>query len=68
MIDGTLAVCDQFRRAQIRHQSGGLLFDAEPTTTKATADPGDQETNQLGGHQWKLKRLQPRYCLPADGG
>ena len=55
MIDGTLAVGDQFRRAQIRHQTGGLLLNAQSAAPK----PGTGARNQKADKR-RVHRLRER--------
>ena len=50
MVWRAFAVRDQFRRTEARHQAGRLLFNAQTSTTKATAGAWNQETDQRCGH------------------
>ena len=50
MVWRAFAVRDQFRGTDARHQAGRLLFNAQTSTTKATAGAWNQETDQLCGH------------------
>ena len=50
MLWRAFAIRDQFRRTEARHKAGRLLFNAQTSTTKATAGAWNQETDQRCGH------------------
>ena len=50
MLWRAFAIRDQFRRTEARHKAGRLLFNAQTSTTKATAGAWNQETDQRYGH------------------
>ena len=50
MLWRAFAIRDQFGRTKARHQAGRLLFNAQTSTTKATAGAWNQETDQRCGH------------------
>ena len=50
MLWRAFAIRDQFRRTEARHQASRLLFNAQASTTKATAGAWNQETDQRCGH------------------
>ena len=50
MVWRAFSIRDQFRGTDARHQAGRLLFNAQTSTTKATAGAWNQETDQRCGH------------------
>ena len=50
MVWRALSIRDQFCGTEARHQTGRLLFNAQTSTTEATAGAWNQETDQLCGH------------------